>query len=136
MLELVVVLVNSLILGVQFLLCRLKVVLLHLLVQFFNLLVLQSILLCLLRLLLELQVQRIHHFLLKLLSLFLMFAVRLHSDVEMIAGIKVIDPRRSIGLYLLDVLLVKQLTLHEPFKLLQLFSLLHRLCLFVQLLAV
>lgn len=65
-----------------------------------------------------------------------MFPVRLHSDVEVIAGIKVIDPRRSIGLYLLDVLLVEHLTLHKPLELLQFFSLLHRVCLFVQLLAI
>ena len=99
-------------------------------------LVLQPILFGLLGLLLELQVESIHHFLLEVLRLFLVFAVWLHSYIEMVAGIEVIDPWRSIGLYLLDVLLVEQLALHEPFELLHLLSLLHRVCFLVQLLAI
>lgn len=105
-LDVAVVLVDLLVLEVDLLLCGFEVVLLHLLVQLLDLLVPESVLLGLLALLPQLQVQRVHHLLLEVLRLLLVLPLRLHSDLQVVARIVVIHPRRSRCLLLEHIFLL------------------------------
>lgn len=68
---------------------RLKVVLLDFLVLFLHLLVPNFTQLLLLRFLLELQVQSVHHFLSKMTGLLYMLLLRLNPDLQMIPCVPV-----------------------------------------------
>ena len=121
MLDLAVVLVDLLVLEVGLLFCGFEVVLLHLLVQLLDLLIPEPVLLGLLGLLPQLQVQRVHHLLLEVLRLLPVLPLRLHSDLQVVARIVVIHPRRSRCLQLVQILLLDVAAFEKAFLFLELF---------------
>lgn len=121
MLELLVVVVDALVLRVLLLALGAEISILYLFMHFLKLHSLHLISPLLLRLLPELHIERIHHLLLELLALDLVFMLTLLSDVQVIASVIILDPGALGMFHLVQVLLLHLFAfhpLHLPFVLL------------------